>query len=188
MSKLVLLVEEYSMTVLLKGLLPRLFPELSFVCVTHEGKHDLEKSIPRKLRAWREPGVRFIVLRDNDGADCVKLKAGLIELCDAGGRPDTVVRIVCQELEAWYLGEPEALAVAFGDEALAGLAEKARFRDPDSVRNPGAALTLLAPSFQKVLGARQLASCLTVTRNRSRSFQVFVESVRQHSVQQQGDR
>ena len=28
---------------------------LSFLCVAHEGKQDLEKSIPRKLRAWREP-------------------------------------------------------------------------------------------------------------------------------------
>ena len=52
------------MQVLLDGLLPRLFPDLPFLCVPHEGKRDLELSIPRKLRAWREPGIRFAVIRD----------------------------------------------------------------------------------------------------------------------------
>ena len=56
MNRIVFLLEEYSMKVLLEGLLPRLFPELPFLCIPHQGKQDLEKSIPRKLRAWREPG------------------------------------------------------------------------------------------------------------------------------------
>ncbi len=64
MSRIVFFLEEYSMKVLLDGLLPRLFPELPFFCVPHEGKRDLELSIPRKLRAWREPGARFAVIRD----------------------------------------------------------------------------------------------------------------------------
>ena len=67
MSRIVFLLEEDSMKVLLEGLLPRLFPGLSFLCLSHEGKQDLEKSIPRKLKAWREPGVRFVVVRDQDG-------------------------------------------------------------------------------------------------------------------------
>jgi hypothetical protein len=113
MSRLVFLVEEYSMKVLIEGLLPRPFPGLSFLCVSHEGKQDLDKSIPRKLRAWREPGVRFCVVRDNDNADCHALKTRLLDLCEQGGRTDTVVRIVCQELEAWYFGTPSALASAF---------------------------------------------------------------------------
>lgn len=74
MSRIVLLLEEHSMKVLLEGLLPRLVPGLQFLCVAHEGKQDLEKSIPKKLRAWREPGVQFVVLRDNDQGDCRELK------------------------------------------------------------------------------------------------------------------
>ena len=80
MNRVVFMLEEYSMKVLLDGLLPRLFPRLSFLCVPHEGKQDLEKSIPRKLRAWREPGVRFVVVRDNDGSDCRALKQSLVDL------------------------------------------------------------------------------------------------------------
>jgi hypothetical protein len=84
----VFLLEEPSMKVLLEALLPRLYPGLSFQCVPHEGKQDLDKSIPRKLRAWNEPGVRFCVIRDNDGADCLALKRRLAALCAEAGRPE----------------------------------------------------------------------------------------------------
>ncbi len=176
MSRVVFLLEEYSMKVLLEGLLPRLFPSLKFLCVPHEGKQDLEKSIPRKLRAWREPGVRFCVIRDNDGGDCLALKKRLVSLCRDEGREDVLVRIACQEVEAWYLGAPDALADAFGREPLRHLGAKARFRDPDEVDQPAAALAELVPEFQKVSGARALARVLT-RQNRSRSFQVLMSGL-----------
>ena len=124
MKRLVFLLEEYSMSVLLTGLLPRLFPDLVFQCLPHEGKQDLDRSIPRKLRAWREPGVRFVVVRDNDGADCADLKAELVAQCAAGGRDDTLVRLACQELEAWYLGDP-----ARGRHALREGLQRRRYAD-----------------------------------------------------------
>ena len=46
MNRIVFLLEEDSMRTLLEGVLPRLFPGLLFQCVPHEGKQDLEKSIP----------------------------------------------------------------------------------------------------------------------------------------------
>ena len=52
------------MEVLFNDLLPRLFPNIPFLCVPHEGKQDLAKSIPRKLRSWNEPGVKFAIVRD----------------------------------------------------------------------------------------------------------------------------
>lgn len=161
------------MRVLLEGLLPRLFPGLPFTCVTHEGKQDLEKSIPRKLRAWREPGVRFVVLRDNDGENCREVKAKLLELCAQGKQPDVLVRVVCQELESWYFGAPDALASAFDRDDLAKVARKARFRDPDEIDQPSKALVKLVEEFQKVSGARMMAKVLT-RENRSRSFQALM--------------
>lgn len=189
MSRVVFLLEEYSMKVLLDGLLPRLFPGLPFLCVPHEGKQDLEKSIPRKLRAWHEPGVRFCVIRDNDGADCRTLKQRLVELCRESGRADTLVRIACQELEAWYFGSPEALAETFHDVSLRGIAAKKRFRDPDAIVQPAAALGELVPEFQKVSGARSLARVLP-RENGSRSFQVLMSGIARLSDQiskSQGD-
>ena len=96
MTKLVFLVEEASMADLLDGLLPRFFPGLQFQCVPHQGKQDLARSVPRKLRGWREPGVRFVVMRDQDGADCRQVKADLVGLCKAAGRCDVLVRVVCR--------------------------------------------------------------------------------------------
>jgi hypothetical protein len=54
MGRLVFLLEEPSMKLFLEALLPRLFPRLDFLCLQHEGKSDLEQSIPRKLRTWNE--------------------------------------------------------------------------------------------------------------------------------------
>ena len=177
MSRIVFLIEEYSMKVLLDGLLPRLVPGLQFLCVPHEGKQDLEKSVPKKLRAWREPGVCFVVLRDNDGGDCRELKDRLVTLCRDGGREDSLVRIACQELEAWYLGEPAALADVFGNEQLRNMGSKARYRDPDAVVRPSEEIEKLVPEFQKVSGARRMAKRLSRDGNSSRSFQVLIEGI-----------
>lgn len=177
MSLVVFLTEERSMKALLEGLLPRLMPEMPFICIPHEGKQDLEKSIPRKLRAWRDPEVRFVVVRDNDGGDCHLLKERLSALCAEAGRADTLVRIACQQLEAWYFGEPEAMADAFGNGPLRRLGNKSKYRDPDAIQNPSRELARLIPEFQKISGAKRMASHLTRTGNHSRSFQVLMEGI-----------
>lgn len=165
------------MKVLLDGLLPRFFPDLAFLSVPHEGKHDLEKSIPIKVRAWNVPGDRFVIVRDNDGRDCLVTKAALVKLCRKAGRTDSLVRIACQELEAWYLGEPDALAEAFDDDKLHRIGEMARYREPDAVQQPSAELVKLVPEFQKVSGARRLAPRLTRERNVSQSFHALIDGI-----------
>lgn len=176
MSRIVFLLEEYSAKVLLDGLIPRLFPGLPFLCVPHEGKQDLEKSIPRKLRAWREPNVHFVVLRDNDGGPCLETKKRLVELCAQSGRDDAVVRLVCQELESWYFAEPAALAAAFQQETLIRTCDRARFREPDSIQQPSAALKGLVDQFQKVGGARLMGHALS-RESRSHSFKLFLATI-----------
>jgi hypothetical protein len=69
----------------------RIIPsEITYKCIPHEGKQDLEKSIPRKLKAWHKP-AKFIVIRDKDSADCLKAKQKLLKLCQQGDRPDTLL-------------------------------------------------------------------------------------------------
>lgn len=178
MSRIVFLLEELSMKALLDELLPRLFEGLEFLCIHHEGKQDLEKSLPRKLRAWSEPGARFVVIRDNDRGDCLSIKARIQKLCDdCGQREEVLVRIACQELEAWYLGEPDALAEAFDKESLRRISQRADFRDPDVVPQPSSRLRRLVPEFQKVSGARRMGRFLTRERNRSTSFQVLLRGI-----------
>ena len=162
---------------LLDGLLPRLFPSLNFICVPHEGKRDLERSIRHKLRAWRVPGDHFVILRDNDNEDCVALKDRLRDLCRGSGHDDALIRIVCQELEAWYLGQPDAMADAFGDESLRKIGSIRRYHDPDARSNPSKDIAKHCRFFQKVDAARRMADYLSPEGNRSNSFNVFISGV-----------
>lgn len=182
-GRIIFLLEEPSMKVLLDHLLPRLFPgwveAQHFQCVPHEGKTDLDRSIPRKLRAWREPGARFVIVRDNDNADCVDLTARIRRQCEDAHRPDTLVRLVCQELESWYIGDLEALAEAFDEPRANTPRSRRRFTDPDSCRKPSVEIARLVPRFQKRSGARAMARHLKAEGNLSRSFRVFLLGVRQ---------
>ena len=177
MGRMVFLLEEQSMKELLDGLLPRLFPGLNFLCVPHEGKKDLERSISPKLRAWRVPGDRFVIVRDNDNEDCIALKDRLQQLCRGSGHDEALVRIVCQELEAWYLGQPDAMADAFGDERLRDIGDLPRYRNPDARPNPSKDMEKLHKWFQKIDGARRMADHLAREGNRSHSFNVFLSGV-----------
>jgi len=177
MNRIVFLLEERSMKVLLDILLPRLFPGISFICLAHEGKQDLEKSITRKLRAWKEPDVRFVIVRDNDNTDCHALKQKLQKLCDLAGRSDTLIRIVCQELEAWYFGESKALAKAYEKSQLLHIEKKAKFRESDAIHKPSKEIVKLIPEFQKISGAKRLAKYLSRKGNRSNSYRVFMDGI-----------
>lgn len=182
-GRLVFLLEEPSMKHLLEGLLPRLMPGWvagrHFLCVQHEGKSDLDRSVPRKLAAWRIPGDRFVVLRDNDAAACLDVKAKLTKLCADSGRADTLVRLVCQELESWYLGDLDALAQAYGDPRVTAPAVRKRYTEPDVWEKPSVEVQRLLPSFQKGQASQRMGQALRdAADNRSRSYQVFVAGVR----------
>ena len=177
MNRLVLLVEERSMKVLLDELIPRFFPECEFMCVAHEGKRDLQKSVPRKLKAWREPGIRFIIVQDNDGGDCKELKTKLSSLCRAAGRHDALVRIVCQELEAWYFGDLKAAAMAFDRRELLEARRKSRYRAPDAIPHPSREFQRLVPEYQKISGARAMARHMALDSNKSPSFCALMNAI-----------
>jgi hypothetical protein len=181
MTMLVVLVEEASMAQLLMDhLMPKILGDRSFRVISHQGKSDLEKSIPRKLKGAWPPGTRFVVVRDNDGGDCMALKARLLGLCQEDKRDRTLVRIVCQELESWYLGDLLALdrSGLVRGSRFAREQGKAKFRNPDRLANAKEELCKLVRGYKPLSGTRAIGPHLDVERNLSRSFQVFVEGVR----------
>lgn len=160
-------------------LLPRMLPpDVSVKLVAHEGKTDLERSIPRKLRAWRTPATRFVVIRDQDAGDCREIKQRLVAMCAEAGRPDTLVRIACRELEAYYLGAPGQLAAASGDDGWVDRARRAQFRDPDAVVRPSAVVLRSAPTHGKVSLGRAMGRTIPLDGTASGSFRALVEGVR----------
>ncbi|MDA8336512.1 MAG: DUF4276 family protein [Peptococcaceae bacterium] len=178
MSKIVFLLEEPSIKEFLQVFLPGILPpRVTFQLVPHDGKQDLERSIPRKMRAWREPGVRFVVVRDQDGADCRAVKDKLGCMCAEAGRDDSLVRIVCNELEAWFLGDLAAVAGAYDEPSVARMQNKSRYRNPDSIIGAARELKRIVPEYQKLSGARKIAEHIDVMVNGSKSFHVFVDGV-----------
>lgn len=162
----------------LKVILPKIIPpEVAFILVTHEGKRDLEVSIPRKLRAWQNPGARFVIVRDQDAADCRDLKEHLRTLCVQAGHRDSLIRIACHELESWFLGDLPAVSRAFDLPQLEKLAGKRKFREPDLLGNAAEELQKLVSRYKKVGGARAIAPHLDLIANRSHSFRVFLAGI-----------
>lgn len=179
MTKLVLMLEEKSARVFLETLLPSIAPAINFIFVTHEGKKDLESSLPRKLRAWREPNVHFLVLRDKDSEDCLQLKERLLKICSDAGRRDCKVRIAVHCLESWFLGDMDAISSAYSKPGLSSLSRKAKFRYPDKLANASDELLKIVPEYQKVSGARAIAPFIDISANRSHSFKVFIKTIQQ---------
>ena len=178
MTQLVFCLEEPSAREMLKGLLPKLLPEgFEVLYLVFEGKRDLERRLPRRLRAWQRPDARFIVLLDKDSADCVAVKQRLAQLCKSAGRGDTLVRIACHELESWYLGDLAAVARAIGPAWIARQQGRRKFRDPDNLANPYQELKRLAHEYQKVSGSRVIGPHLSIENNRSTSFNVFISGI-----------
>jgi hypothetical protein len=70
---IVFLLEESSIENVLEELLPKLIPpEIRYKCISHQGKQDLAKSIPIKLKAFKKssPNTKFIIVHDQDSHDC----------------------------------------------------------------------------------------------------------------------
>jgi hypothetical protein len=183
MKELVFLLEEKSAADLLAGLWPRLIPPESDVAprfLTFQGKRDLEKEIPGKIRVYRNPEARFLIMRDQDSGDCSIIKARLTALCRAntGGRP-FMVRIVCRELENWYLAQLGALENALGLRGLVKRHNKSRYRNPDNIQAAQELAQLTGKTLAKRAWARAIGPYLDVGDERSTSFKHFVCAVRQ---------
>ena len=172
------LTEEPSMKTTLEALLPKLGIDLDRVTIiAHQGKSDLEASIPRKLRGWQVPGARFLVLRDNDRSDCHARKAYLSKLVDTAGKTaQSKVRIVCQELEAWFLADVNALIAAgyIAQGKTPGFSRK----DPDTIGQPVQEMRRLRNGYGKGIGATEIAPHLDPANTRSASFRNTIEAIR----------
>ena len=171
MRHLVILLEEPSAQDALQAWLPKWLPhEVKPHFIVFQGKQDLEKRMVLRMRHWLQPNSRFLVLRDQDSGDCKAVKATLVAKCAEAGRPDALVRVACRELESFFVGDWQAVANAYGKPALARLARKAIYRDPDGLGSPSRELVRHLPGYQKREGARLIAPAIDSGRNVSRSF------------------
>lgn len=176
------------MAEVLKVLLPEILPEpwqldVNYFIRPHEGKSDLKRSIPRKLKGFaqhKNMETGFVIVQDQDSSDCRTLKRELVELCRAheAANIKCLVRIVCHELEAWYLGDADAVHAVFRHFNPGRYANSVPFRQPDQCVNPKMRLKEIVGDYSQIATARMIAPYLDITRNRSESFRQFVAGIR----------
>lgn len=178
---LIFLLEEPSMKIVLETILPKLIPEhISYICIPHQGKQDLTKSIPKKIKAFNfKPETKFIIVHDQDSHDCKKLKSELLEICQNTGNKNILIRIICHELESWFLGDLVAVEKAYRlkPESLSQQQNKTKFRNPDQLNSAKEELRKLVPEYYPGIHSKAIAPYLSLTENKSCSFQVFLDGI-----------
>lgn len=201
-SHLEFLVEEPSMEEFLRVLLPRLLPhDRTFAIHSFRGKPDLRRKLDARLRAysrWLPEDWRIVVMVDRDEDDCLALKGefetaarnvGLRTRSAAPGCSWQVAnRVVVPELEAWFFGDWEAVRDAY-PRVSATTPKQSRYRDPDSINHTWEAFERIlkrhryfATGLRKTEVARAVATHLVPDRNRSHSFRVFLNAIREASA------
>jgi hypothetical protein len=182
MRELVFLLEEMSARALLESLLPRvLSQQVAHRLIPFEGKQDLERQLARKIRGYRNPHARFIILRDQDShPDCRVLKQNLLDLCAPTGRQDhCLVRIACTELETFYLADLQAVETALDVKGLSARQQNRKFRSPDTLASPSHELKALTGNrYQKVSGSRAIGLHIAADNERSSSFRNLMAAIR----------
>ena len=180
--ELVFMLEEKSAKNFLEAILPQILPScVSWRCIAHQGKGDLRKDISKKMQRWQNPKARFIILQDQDAADCKKLKSDLKKLCDSTPHPNALVRIACRELESWYWGDLEAVEKAYPGNKIGRLRNRARYRKPDNIVAPSEALERHIPNFQKGEASRTIPKHMCLDGNSSDSFNCLIEGIRKQA-------
>ena len=178
MVKYVFLVEERSMAEFLEGFL-RKNSDLEFQVVPHRGKDDLKASVPRKLRGMNRADTTFVILVDQDSSDCKVLKDEFTSICIKIAQANFKVRIICRELEAWYLGDLFAVDKAFGTK-LYRERNRERHREPDKWEHAKEYLQKLINNHGQIDIAKKMANAMTpesISANRSKSFLVFLNTL-----------
>ena len=183
MARIEILVEEPSMDECLRNLLPKIVPahwrlDENYFIRPHQGKSDLKKSIPTKMKVfnnWHEP-IAVVILHDQDSADCKVLKQDIKSLCGDFNK-SLLIRIVCKELESWYLGDLLAIEKAYPKFKSSNFVSKARFKYPDNL-NAKDQIKKIFPDYREVASSREIAKNFNIENNRSDSFNQFVKGIK----------
>jgi hypothetical protein len=177
--KLTVFTEEASMKAALQQLLPSLgMAPGSFRIISFDGVGELENQLPRQLVTLRDDADRILILRDNDCGDCQKRREQLMIMAQRAGVHDRCkVRIVCQMLEAWFVGDVEALERS-GLFKTKPIPKRLKSCDPDSLSDPKKELRNLNGRYNVISGAKAIAPHMRTNGNRSTSFRNTMQAVR----------
>lgn len=179
-----ILVEEPSMKNFLSEILPKILPDgyyLNYNCFIrdHQGRNHLQKEIPIKVRAYQNYSkpVKLIIIQDQHSEDCKNLKSKLQNLVTCNSNLNSLIRIVCRELEAWYIGDMEALNKVYPKFNVDKYRNWAKFRDPD-LCNAANELKQIISNFQKGIASKEIPKYFDLDNNKSKSFNHLISGIK----------
>ena len=165
--------------------------------VTNPTNRILLDQLPRILQGYGRSlldSSAVVVVVDLDDSDCLKFKQELLNvLKSCNPRPKTLFRIAIEETEAWLLGDNNAVKAAYPGAKSSVLSSYVQDRVcgiweilADAV-HPGGAVPLKKLGYPEVgrvkcEWAEKVAPHMDIYSNKSRSFQVFRDGVRNLAV------
>jgi hypothetical protein len=193
-----ILAEEPSLEAFLRTVLPRVLDEQhSFEIYTFDGKYDLLKKLTDRLSAyaqWMPEDFKIIILVDRDSDNCTDLKSRIVEIVNRSGLVEksqnpvlwnVTIRIICEELEAWYFGDWEAVRAAY-PKVPPNIRSKKRFRQSDSITGGTweafehilQRSSYYTEGLPKIEAARSVAKHFDIQRCDSPSWKAFLNLAR----------
>lgn len=181
--------EEPSIKEVFDNIIPKIVPGLNFSIYPHQGKQDLEKGLKNTLPSISKmPGAKILITRDQDNDNCIELKNYLNEIVKEKCSCDYKIRIVCRELEAWFLGDMLAIDDAYLRFNSQQYKNKSEYRNVDNIVKPSQQLLKIIPEYSKYESlpkielANRVSHFLTIEANQSSSFQQTVSAIKLLSV------
>lgn len=179
--------EEPSLKEVLDIIVPKIIPQgVYYQIYPHQGKQDLEKALKTAVPSISKiPGARIIITRDQDNDDCKILKSNLEKLVTGKINCEYKIRIVCKELESWFLGDLAAVEATYNRFKANQYSNRADFRDVDGIPKPSELLRRIIPEYSnldslpKLATAQRIGANMDLNNNRSESFNQMVAAIKE---------
>jgi hypothetical protein len=177
--------EEESFRRTADNVLPKILPKgAAYKVYVHQGKQDLERAIKTTVPIIsKKPGAKILITRDQDSGDCGKIKNRIRDTIADRCHCQYLIRIVCRQLENWFLGDLGAVEKAYPGFKSSRHINKARLRDIDDVQNADEYLCSILPDYKnrrylpKLETAEKISAELDITNNSSKSFSHFITGI-----------
>ncbi len=165
--------------------LPKLLSSsVKFKIFAHGGRENLKQALQKTLPTIsREQNAKILITIDQDDYDCKTLKEELQEIIRTKCQCPYKIRIVCKELESWFLGDLLAISKAYPRFKPEKYRNKSNMKKVDDIIKPSKKLIKMITEIDgriflsKGELSEKISPHLDINSNTSTSFNQTIKSV-----------